>query len=274
MIKQYANDIRVHRVKIPKILPQDIPGYDMFPTMYWQTAIVTRKNSGKTNLVYNILNHCIDRNSKVIIIASTAYKDPIYVRLIDKLHKRNIPVLIHTDVEDIDEDGRRCNVLEDFMNNVLEADIEEDNEVPEITKAPMILTNRALVQSHPKRPKKPKIPPMYYLICDDQGTANRHASMQKLMKKNRHCTVRLLISTQFITDIAPSSIRQLDYLIIMKGQPDKRLQEIHSKAAMSIDYADFVKLYNDATEAPYSFLYCDLHSCVFRENFNIQYQLH
>lgn len=91
------NDIKIEAVKVPKQKKKDILGYDMFPVQYSNIFITSRKNSGKSNLVYRIVENCTNRYTKVLIFAATVNKDPVYKKLVSKLNKRHIDVMTSTD---------------------------------------------------------------------------------------------------------------------------------------------------------------------------------
>ncbi len=40
-------------------------GYDYVPTLYANIYICSRKRSGKTTLIYNILKHCVNKRTNV-----------------------------------------------------------------------------------------------------------------------------------------------------------------------------------------------------------------
>ena len=44
----------------------EILGYDSFPTLYSNIYICSRRISGKTTLIYNILKHCVNKRTNVV----------------------------------------------------------------------------------------------------------------------------------------------------------------------------------------------------------------
>jgi len=77
-----------------------------------------------------------------------------------------------------------------------------------------------------------------------------------------------MISSQWLNDLHPMSRKQQEYFILFRGQPQKKLEEIHRDASISIPLEQFWKVYCFATEKPYSFLYVDRTKGEFRRNFN------
>jgi len=57
-------------------------------------------------------------------------------------------------------------------------------------------------------------------------------------------------------------------LILFRGHPEKKLEEIYRDANLSIPMEKFWQIYKFATEQPFSFLYVDCASGEFRRNFN------
>jgi hypothetical protein len=102
--------------------------------------------------------------------------------------------------------------------------------------------------------------------------STRDPAVSRLSKINRHCRSVLLISSQNSTDIMPGTYRNLDYLLIFKGFRNniRKLQDIHLNMDLSIDFPEFLQLYNDATEENFNFLWCSRDS-EYRKNFNKRY---
>ncbi len=51
------NDIAVKPIIQSKLAKDDILGYNYFPTLYSNIYICSKRTSGKTTLIYNILKH-------------------------------------------------------------------------------------------------------------------------------------------------------------------------------------------------------------------------
>ena len=61
----------------------------------------------------------------------------------------------------------------------------------------------------------------------------------------------------------------MDQILIFKGlQHTDKLKQIYDNTDLCVSYETFLKLYNEATRNPWSFLYVDVRNNVFRENFN------
>jgi len=65
----------------------------------------------------------------------------------------------------------------------------------------------------------------------------------------------------------------MDYCLIFGGEPDKKLQELYEKLDLSIDFELFKKLYHNATQQKFNFLYVDVRNEAYRRNFTHRYML-
>lgn len=253
------NDIKIEAVKVPKQKKRDILGYDMFPVQYANIFITSRKNSGKSNLVYRIVENCTNRYTKVLIFAATVNKDPVYKKLIAKLNKRHIDVMTSTDFV---VDGQ--DLLAEFMATNTEPADSSKKEAAE--KLPLF--------PEPKEGKgKKQPPPNFLIILDDLGTECRHPSVAQLLKTNRHYHAKVIVSSQHATDLDPASRRQLDYILMLGGIPRDKLALIYNSGDFNVSLDDFIGLYLNATAEKYSFLYCDITGGMYRHNFSKLYQI-
>jgi len=101
----------------------------------------------------------------------------------------------------------------------------------------------------------------------------KSTSLTSLLKKNRHFLSKVVVSSQYLNDLAPQSRKQIDYFLIFKGQPQAKLDEIYRDADISVDEHTFYKLYKHSTEAKYSFLYIDTNNNTYRRTFNVEYDI-
>jgi len=110
--------------------------------------------------------------------------------------------------------------------------------------------------------------PAYYKSRPEGTWGSPHdKSVSNIVKKNRHFFCRIIISTQnlMFSDI----FRQMDQILIFKGlQHTDKLKQIYDNTDLCVSYETFLRLYNEATKRPWSFLYVDVRNNVFRENLN------
>jgi hypothetical protein len=130
-------------------------------------------------------------------------------------------------------------------------------------------------EDNPKKKKKrPKYrAPEYIIVLDDLSAELKSRSLVALLKMNRHFKAKIIISSQYLNDLVPESIKQLDVFCLFKSFTDDKLFEIWQKTDLSIEFSVFEKLYKDATKEKYSFLYVDTRHDEYRKQFNIKYDL-
>ena len=84
MNTKVINDIEIKPIKITK-QKGDVYGSDMLPNPYGCVAMIAKTNSGKTNCLYNVLEHTTDPKMKtnVVIFCSTIDLDDTYTKIIE-----------------------------------------------------------------------------------------------------------------------------------------------------------------------------------------------
>ncbi len=75
------NDIRIRPVSLPDVDERAVLGGGMIGQLYNSTVVVARKQSGKTMLLYRLLEVCCDVRSRVVIICPTVDRDPTYTQI-------------------------------------------------------------------------------------------------------------------------------------------------------------------------------------------------
>ena len=83
----------------------------------------------------------------------------------------------------------------------------------------------------------------------------------------------MIVSSQYIHDLSNSCIKNLDYTLIFKSFSREKLLVLFEALDLSIDFELFEKLYLDATEQPFNFLYVDSRYNTYRRNFNREYYI-
>jgi hypothetical protein len=123
------------------------------------------------------------------------------------------------------------------------------------------------------QPKKKYRVQDYILIFDDLSHALKMPSIASLLKKNRHYRLKTIISSQYIHDLKPESLKQIDYLLLYKGLTEDKLEKVRKDADLSVTGENLDKVYHHSTKEPYNFLYIDTRHDVYRKNFNQQYNI-
>lgn len=267
----------INKIKVKPIVNNiteeicDVKGKDLFQNNLCNIFICSRKRSGKSSLIGNILKKMADKRTTIIIFSSTNNIDPCWINIKEELQKKGINVLSYTHF--IDDEGN--NLLNDFLK---ELETEEEPE-PEISnssnnnlKTPDGICLKFEPEKEPEKVKKPYVPkksvPKYIIVGDDLSGDLRHNSWIKNLKSNRHRNIMNILSSQYFLDLNTGAISNLDYMILFKGQDEEKLEKIHRRLDLGIPFEDFKKCYNYAVAEPYSFLYIDVRNDEYRKNFN------
>eukprot|EP00732_Lithocolla_globosa_P006494 Lithocolla_globosa_v1_NODE_7592_length_927_cov_406.575688.p1 type:complete len:271 gc:universal NODE_7592_length_927_cov_406.575688:877-65(-) len=246
------------------LLPHQILGYSMFEELYANIYLCARKKSGKSSTIMTILKECADKETNVVVFCSTCQRDKAWLTIQDYLEKKKIN---HQFFQSIKEDG--INHLQVLLDQVKMA--EDDNSDSEPEPEPEILkfSSKSLsVRIKKKKPKK--VSPKYIIIFDDISAELKDPYVSQLLKQNRHYKSKVIISSQWLNDIPPQARRQIEYYIIFGGMNDDKLEELYKNADLDISFEQFYKIYHDATQQKYNFLYVDTNGS-YRHNFCNQY---
>jgi hypothetical protein len=255
-------------------------GYELFPQLASSIYISASTKSGKTTLIYHIIKHCIDKNTKVYIFSPTVFIDSSYKEISRWLKKKKITHELHPHF--ISEDN------EDMLNDILKGIIEEHQQpqqlsndeeksiIPayskisggKIVKMPAQDAQQRGMPAQDAPQEEPTNAPKYMFIFDDLGNEMRKPSIYKLLLKQRHFKAKTILSSQYINNLMPSSIQQLDYVILFGGHNSDQLSELHKKLDLNISLEEFIDYYHEATKQKYNFLYIDRREGVFKHNFD------
>ena len=285
MIKaKKINEIQVKPVIVNGAEPHHskIKGYDYVPGLFANIFICAKKKSGKTNVIFNLLKHITTTKSKVYLFSSTISKDSTYDAIQAMLDKRKVEFEAYTHF--IDDESQE-NILKDILNEKdnesKDLEVEDDSDVrpprtSTIQHGPLFGPKPEPEQTDEEKAKakKPsKEAPELVFVFDDLGSDLRSPSINQLLKTNRHHKAKVILSSQYITDLQPQAIKQLDFALLFKSFNDEKLHNIHSLLDLSNSFDDFKALYKYATQEPFSFLYVDVRSEIFRKGFSIQIKL-
>lgn len=247
-------------VKLPKKLntfvdPKNIKGYDMFPEKHFNLFICSRKLSGKSVLLINILKNKADKDTVILVFSPTASnKDKVWkAAMQDELKNYNITFFPS---------------IEEHLDAIKQMLMPEEKEEK---KENVDYIRQLMFDLFEKKGKVKE--PEYIIVLDDLGNEACDKRLAELMKKNRHCNTTYIVSSQYFNDIHKQGRKQLDFLLLLKGHKFDKLKEIHTDADIGIDLDSFIELYNDATKKDYSFLYIDNLHHKFRKGFDLEYPI-
>lgn len=252
---QKINDIKIDVLKTKQDKKINLH-QKMFDNYFSNIFISSKKMSGKSNLIFNILKNVIvpKRLNKVFFFCKTFDNDLTYQAMTDKLDKYNIEFEVFDDIKCIDENtGKFKNKIDDVIN-----------EMKEGLKLDKDRYNRSKYSY-----------PLYVICFDDISDCLRNGkSVEALLKKNRHYRCIIIISSQRFQDLAPGARSNINYLILYKNVPLKELEYIYDTYFNNMSFERFLEIYNDATNERFNFLYINTDDTTdIRKNFNYKYNI-
>lgn len=261
MIKEETlNKVKVKPLIINKQDTSSIKGSELFPSLYYNLFICSKKRSGKTSLINTILQKCSDKRTIFFIFCPTVNVDVSWKAIVEYLKNRGNAVQTYTELMD-----GKVNILNEIVNELSLGQEEEKEEEKEEEPKKKIKFEE---QKKKKEYKPKKLSPEVCFIFDDASDMIKNPSLATLLKKNRHLKSNVIISSQYLHDLKPESIKQLDYFIAFKSFSEEKLQLVHKNLDLSIDFSKFWNIYQHCTNKPYSFLYVNVRTDEFRCNFN------
>ena len=265
------NDIAVKPIIQSKLPKEEILGYEYFPTLYSNIYICSKRKSGKTTLIYNILKHCTDKKTNVVFFCSTIHRDATYKKILEMLEKKGVNVIAY----DHFIDGKE-NILHTMLNEMnVELEAKETAKKPkgnELVGWGYFGEKEVEEKKEEKKERKPKkLGCEYIFIFDDLGSDLRHASITQLCKVSRHYKAKLIFSSQYLHDLQNSAIKNIDVCLIFKSFNKEKLLILFEGLDLGCTFEQFVEMYHDATYTPFNFLYVDCREGTFRKNFDQEY---
>lgn len=246
--------------KVPD--PTKIGGYQLFPDLYCNIALISKKKSGKTNLLYNILKECVGKKTKVFLFSPTIEIDATYQHILKMLDSKKVEYVAksHFIIDGV-------NMVDQIMREY--GDIGSSDKLKQEEKEKKLVL---FPERRKRAPKKPKIEYPKLIVCfDDMGEELKHRSVRQFARTHRHYLSKLLISTQNLTDIDPASFLQFDYVILFQKFFEEKLIRIHYYMGLSATIERFLEMYRIATCRPFHFLFVDSRRDKYRINFNTEF---
>jgi hypothetical protein len=246
-----------------------IRGQNILHELYANVYLCAKKKSGKTSTIYQIIKHCAGRDTVIIAFVSTLNNDDGWIGIRDYCKAHKITFIGYTSLR---EDG--VDELSALMDH-LQQKAAIDQLPPAPLPPPCARYNFGETKdttSAPKR-KTPYRAPDYMLIFDDLSDELKSASITNMLKRNRHYHFKSIISSQWLNDLPPGSLRMMDVLCLYRGHSIEKLTDIYKKARLGIPLDEFIQLYTDATSKPFGFLYMDMNEGTFRKSFTDEYVL-
>lgn len=274
MKKTKTSDIKIK--PIPGVDRDGKKGNAFFDRPNSNVFLLAPKQSGKTTVIYNILEGITDDDTIVIFFAGKIHKDPSYKAAIKMLKDKNIKHIKETSFfKEID--GKKENQLKKLLDHLSNGDDDDSDDefledsaiAPRIenpkkgeefnykepgkitkrygVKVPKSFANRELSKNR-SREVEYMNPLKYIFVIDDLSNEIRYSSdLTALLKSNDHLNATVLVASQSKTDLQPGTINNLDFLIIFANIPKDKLEAVHRDIGSVIDFNTFYKIYLDAT---------------------------
>lgn len=269
-------ETKLNNVSVKPIVdanPSDITkikGYSLIPSNYWTLFICSKKKSGKTSLINEIVKKCTDKRTVFWIFCSTYKIDSSWIEIIKMLEERGNQV----NTFDTIQEGKE-NILDSIVDGLSEETPEkpttDDKQIGEgsVIKKPNFNIFGGATQVKEKKEYVPKKSASKNLfIFDDISSQLKNPAVARLLKQHRHSGSSVIISSQYLHDIRPESTLQIDYFFAFRSFSEEKLLFIHKVLDLSIDFPKFWELYKYATEKPFNFLYLNVRTEEMRQNFN------
>jgi len=265
------------KVSLPKDVncqfdPKKVRGAALFCEPYCNVFICAKKKSGKSTVIYNIIQKTIDKDTKVYVFCSTVKKDPSWRATIQYLDDHSIYYETFQSIKDGKQDNLD-EIVKELQNG---ADEEEDTvKHDDLKLLPKTIMDDDSTdeKTAKKKRKKAKIACENLFIFDDISAELKNSkSLTSLLKQNRHTKSKVIISSQYYLDLKPEQRSQIDYHLIFPAIREDKLKGIYQDSDLNVNYDQFLQLYHTATEEKYNFLYIDVRESKFRKNFNMEFQ--
>jgi hypothetical protein len=243
-----------------------VKGGKLIPTVYNCTFLCAKRASGKTSTLAEILLRSSDKKTQFYVFCPTTKVDSSWITLIDKLESRGNIVNVFDSIID-----GKVNLLNDIMADLSmpeDTKIKTDDE----SKPLGIKLNFGDETKKEKKEYKPKkIAPKHIFVFDDISGELKNPAVASLLKKSRHFLSAVYISSQYVMDLLPMSIKQLDYFLCFRSFSADKLEHIYKLLDLSIGLDKFIEIYDYCFKDPnerFSFLYINVREQTFRKNFN------
>jgi glycerophosphoryl diester phosphodiesterase len=270
MKKININDIDVVPVIVSNLNEDQILGYQYFKTLYTNIYICSKRKSGKSTVIYNILKNCVGKKTNVVFFCSTIHRDDTYKKMLEMLEKKKVNVMAHTHF--IEE---KHNILQEILAE-LDGQLAEEKEQKTKKSSDHKVVGCNFDESQPeeRRERKPKkLAPEWVFVFDDLGADLRDPSVTQLVKVSRHYKCKVIFSSQYLHDLNVSAIKNIDVAILFRSFDEVKLLKLYEGLDVSCTFQAFVTMYRIATEKPFNFFYVDTREGEYRMNFNEKFIL-
>ena len=244
--------INNYQVQLPKVgSGKEIKwkGKNLFDVQFWNFAIIGKKKSGKTSLIYTLIKDFCTKKTIVLFFVSTFHKDNTYKVIRDYLDEKKIIYQGFTELKTDGVDNVQCFL--EANKGEPESDSDSDEEIKTSASAERALRacNFGIVEKKESKKTKKKFEPEYILVFDDLSDELQSKTISALCKKNRHFRCKVILSTQSVKDIISRTIAQMDYVALFKHLNEESIQTIYERLEPNISFKEFLVMYKDVTSA-------------------------
>lgn len=264
-------DIRLNNITVKPVVTQtehnvkNVKGYKLIPQPIYTLFACARKKSGKTSVINTMVEKTTDKRTVFWIFCSTYRIDPTWQAIIKYLKNRGNQVNCFDSIMD-----GKDNLLQEIVDGLAEEDaieIPEKSEIPKVTGAKI---NFGIDEKKKKEYKPKKVACQNLFILDDISQQLKNPAVTKLLKEHRHSKSSVIISSQYLHDLPPQSIMQLDYVLLFRSFSREKIELIHKLLDVSIPIEQFWDLYKHCVIEPYSFMYFSIRDELVRCGFNVK----
>ena len=256
------NNVVIDPIQVNQVNPKDILGYDVIPMLYSNIFICGRKGSGKTNVLFTIMQHCIGKNTNVVVFCNTCNSDKNWISIRKWLENKKQPHVFYTDIYD---DGvSRLGMLIDMIKENDASELEKKENKTEIE-----IFGRCDLEK-PLHKKEYNNYPKYFIVLDDiSGELRSKKDVQMLIKHMIYYKCKIAVCSQFPNDIDPATRTQIDFWMLFKGFGKEKLEEVYPQFDFrDLEFEGFYEIYKEVTKIPHNFLYIDRDNNELRNNFD------
>lgn len=246
-------------------------------------CLIASTTSGKTTVLYRMLEAMTMPWTEIVIFCSTILVDPLYIQMMKMLKKKGCEVVAYESLQD----GRKNNLgfevkrlLKKYrketrkekgvpVSNSLGFEIQDRIPFP-ISRLKQSEEAKAIAEmkkiERMKKKCKYQTSDCIIIIDDQTRDALRDRQITDFIKRVRHFA-KTIFSVHDIAHVNRDAISQFYTLCMYRGIPPMSLKMIHERFASSMDHRDFVEMYHYFTKEKYSFLTFDKNEDRFRKNF-------
>jgi hypothetical protein len=243
-----------------------VKGGKLFKNPYNCTFLCAKRKSGKTSVLAHILQKTADKNTKFWIFCPTTKVDASWISLLQILEGRGNEVNVFDSIMD-----GKVNLLDEIVNDLSNPEPEKQVQQEGSGVRKTIIGFGNDIKEKKKQEYKPKkIAPKHIFVFDDISQELKNSGLVSLCKKSRHFLASVYISSQYIHDLQPQTIKQLDYFLCFKSFSRDKLEHIYKLLDLTMELDKFYNIYDYCFENSkgYDFLYIDVRNQEFRKNFN------